>query len=34
VNNNTIGERILGLPTEPAVDRTRPFRDVIGTPTD
>jgi hypothetical protein len=29
VNNNTIGERILGLPTEPAVDRDRPFREVI-----
>jgi alkylation response protein AidB-like acyl-CoA dehydrogenase len=29
VNNNTIGERILGLPAEPAVDRDRPFRDII-----
>ena len=34
VNNNTIGERILGLPAEPAVERKRPFRDVIGTPSD
>jgi alkylation response protein AidB-like acyl-CoA dehydrogenase len=29
VNNTTIGERILGLPAEPAVDRDRPFREVI-----
>ena len=29
VNNNTIGERILGLPAEAAVDRDRPFREVI-----
>jgi alkylation response protein AidB-like acyl-CoA dehydrogenase len=29
VNNSTIGERILGLPAEPAADRDRPFREVI-----
>jgi alkylation response protein AidB-like acyl-CoA dehydrogenase len=29
VNNNTIAERILGLPAEPAVDRDRPFRQMI-----
>jgi alkylation response protein AidB-like acyl-CoA dehydrogenase len=29
VNNNTIGERILGLPAEPAMDRDRPFREII-----
>jgi alkylation response protein AidB-like acyl-CoA dehydrogenase len=29
VNNNTIGERVLGLPGEPSTDRDRPFREVL-----
>jgi alkylation response protein AidB-like acyl-CoA dehydrogenase len=33
VQLNVIGERVLGLPPEPRVDKDRPFREVANNPT-
>ena len=32
MQRNGVGERVLGLPREPAADRDKPFREVSGTP--